>query len=499
MKKSFISFFLCIVWMVSTSHAEPLSLRQALVFGIAENYDLRIARLDVERAEAGVLGEKGSFDLIAELGVNTSHSEVPADSVLLDDVVGTKQAQAEAALSKQFATGLQTRLSLTGTRSDADSLADRLDPAYRTALVLDLTQPLLKDMGLDINTANLKIARTRQQQVAYGYLDNALQLASEIENSYLDLAQAEEGYRYTILARDLAKELLDGNQRKFDAGLIPITEVNEARTAVAGRKEALLLSKQQIVQLRNQLLDLIDHGHSDLPEGWQVGLPEITAQTEVDLNKALELGLKNRPDLQQPRLELDTRKVALVYADNQKLPRLDLEASLGVNGLSGDADSDAYHNGGWQDSFADDGHTWYAGLRFSLPLQNRVAKAQYRDAEAQNKQSLLRLRRAEVAVEAAIRTAHATTELGLERVAVARQSAELAQTTLSQENRRLDEGLSDTFRILIFQNALIAAKVSEVAAIADFCRAQASLYRAMGTNLERYNIVAALPHQGAMP
>lgn len=482
------------------AHADTLSLRQALVLGLTENYDLQIAELDVERAQAGVTSEEGRFDVNAELAINASHNEVPADSALLaTDFVETEQTQGEAALSKQFATGLQTRLSLTGTRSDADSLADRLDPAYRTALVLDFTQPLLKDLGLDINTANLKIARTRQQQAAYGYLASAQKLVSEIENAYLDLAQAEADYQYALLARDLAKELLDGNQRKFDAGLVPVTEVNEARTAVAGREESVLLNKQRIAIMSNRLLELINHGKTERSADWQVTLPMLTSPSEPALDEALETGLRERPDLQQARLELDTRKIALIYADNQLLPRLDLEASLGVNGLSGDADSNTYYNGGWQDSFADDGNSWYAGLRFSMPLQNRKAKAQYRDAAAQDKQSLYRLRRAEIAAEAAIRSAHANVELGRQRVEVARQSAELAQTTFDQESRRLEEGLSDTFRMLNFQTSLVTAKTREVDAIADYHRSLASLFQAMGANLERYNIVAALPHQGAMP
>ena len=43
---------------ISSAHAEVLSVRDALVIGLAENYDLQIANLDVERAEAGISGEE---------------------------------------------------------------------------------------------------------------------------------------------------------------------------------------------------------------------------------------------------------------------------------------------------------------------------------------------------------------------------------------------------------------------------------------------------------
>ncbi len=503
MRKIVIALILLAFSTTSFAETETLSLQQALALGLQYNFDLQISRLNVERADAGIMDEEGRFDVLAELGLGVSRNELPVDSAIItDDLVITDQGSAEAALSKTFVTGLETRLSLIGESNDTDALADRLDPAYRTYLVLDFTQPLLKDMGIDINTASLQVAKTRQQQAALGYLSQAQQLAAEIELAYLDLVQADEEYRYAILARDLAQELLDGNQRKFNAGLIPVTEVNEARSAMAGREENMLLSEQQMILARNQLLELIEQGDAQLPESWQADLPEVTEEEEPALTEALAIGFEKRPDLQQARLEIKNRKIALVYADNQLLPSLDLEASLGVNGLSGDGD-EAHYDGQWHRSasraFDQDGNSWYAGLRFSVPLQNRSAKAQYRDAAAQDKQSIYRLRRAEISVETVIRSAHAVLDLGKERLKVAKRYADLAQTTLEQETRRLQEGLSNSFRVLTFQNALVDAKIREVAAKTDYYRAQARLYEAMGTNLERYNIVAALPHEGVTP
>ncbi len=505
MRKLIFGWIFCSCCFVSATQAETLTLRQALVLGMEHNFDLRVSSLDVQRADAGILGEKGRFDVTAELGLGISRSDTPVASALMtDDVVTTEETRAEAALSKKFVTGLQTRLSLNGVRSDADVLADQLDPAYRTYLMLDFSQPLLKDLGTDINTANLQIAQARQQQAALGYLLQAQLLAAEIERAYLAMGQADAEYRYAILARDLANELLVSNQRKFEAGLIPVTEVNEARSAKAGREESMLVVQQQVTLARNRLLELIEHGEAQLPASWQAELPEVAPVQKIALQEALETGFKQRPDLQQARLDIDARKIALVYADNQLLPRLDLEASLGINGLAGDDGSNgSRYDGDWHNAlngaFDQDGTSWSAGLRFSMPLQNRTAKAQYLDAAAQDKQSLYRLRSAEVSVETEIRAAHAVQELGRERVEVARRYAALAETTLDQETRRLEEGLSNTFRVLTFQNALVTARTREVAAQTDYSRSVAALFQAMGTNLERYNILAALPHEGAKP
>jgi outer membrane protein TolC len=60
---------------------------------------------------------------------------------------------------------------------------------------------------------------------------------------------------------------------------------------------------------------------------------------------------------------------------------------------------------------------------------------------------------------------------------------------------RLKEGLSDTFRILDFQEDLIEAGIRRTMALADFNQGLANLYRAMGMNLGHHNIATVAPEK----
>jgi len=495
--------------LASPAHAAPLPLREALHLGLQHNFDLKAAQLDVSAAEAAVMAREGRFDVILELSGGQSKAEIPTASAFYPgDTLETETVGGELVLAKQFETGLQSRLSLQGARTEgagSDLLADRLDPSYQASMVLDLSQPLLKDFGWGANLADLKIAETRRQQAALAYLGRAEQLVAEIESAYLELLQAEQESGFYTLARDLARELLQGNERKFEAGLIPVTEVNEASSAVAGREESMLLAEQRVVLARNGLADLLLHGAAAAAEGdWEVAFPELPGESAPPLELALATGLRQRPELRRARLETEVRQIELVYAANQRWPRLDLEGSYALNGLAGDdGGSGSPYAGGWNDALdgalAEDGSQWYAGLRLSVPLQNRVARGAYNAAEAADRQALYRLQRAEIAAEQAIRSSWSTLGLGAQRLEVARRYAALAAITLEQENRRLAEGLSDTFRVLTFQNALVTARLREVAAEVDYHKALNSLYRQMGSSLERYAIVAALPQEGVEP
>ena len=56
--------------------------------------------------------------------------------------------------------------------------------------------------------------------------------------------------------------------------------------------------------------------------------------------------------------------------------------------------------------------------------------------------------------------------------------------------------LYEVITVLSFQNALVAARIREVGARIDYHKALSSLYQAMGSTFEHYDIVAALPREG---
>ena len=98
------------------------------------------------------------------------------------------------------------------------------------------------------------------------------------------------------------------------------------------------------------------------------------------------------------------------------------------------------------------------------------------------------LKNLEDKIDLEIKIALDNIESSRDRIEVADRFVHLAKKTLSQEEQRMKKGLSDTFRILIFQNSLINAKIRKVRAMVDHQKALAQLYRAMGTNIQRYDM-----------
>jgi outer membrane protein TolC len=272
----------------------------------------------------------------------------------------------------------------------------------------------------------------------------------------------------------------------------------------------VVYARQQMQTAANPLNGLLANCHDD-PLATHLELTDPLPGTEQSwppLETALATALGERPDLERQRLEIASRDIRLAFFQNQQLPRLDLEASLGVNGLAGDVESPGTaaaraNRGDYRHSFdqatSGDGYAWSAGLRFDYPLGNRAADARYRRAGHEKRQARYSFKGLENTVETEVRNALTAVERGFERVQVAERFQQLADITLSQEMERLREGLTDTFRVLDFQDNIIEARVRKANALVDFNQGLSSLFRAMGTNLQRRNIIPNLEEQEETP
>ncbi|MFO7983847.1 MAG: TolC family protein [Desulfuromonadales bacterium] len=482
--------------------APLLTLRETLRLGVQRNLDLQITAEEIPISAEDVSAEEAAFDPVTEISAETGAERTPTTSVFTGDQYDRQRRYVgSAGLNKRFRTGTEGSVAFETSRRTTNSAITGLDPEYRSYLILDLTQPLLRDFGDEVNTASLREARERRRQASLQFLDRARLLAGEIEQAYTEVGRSRRVVERRLESRELARELLDGNREKFESGLIPVSEVQEAQTAVAARDEELLLARQQAETALNNLEDLLESdgryhlGEAFRTESLSVGQRDVPRQEE-----AFGLALDNRPDLESRRIELSVRDIRLTFARNQKLPRLDLQGTLGTNGLSGNARTPSFgetsgpnpFRGDYNDSLEGmaerDGYEWAVGLNFSYPLDNRRAESRYRQAILRKRQEVHRLHRLENRLATEVENALVAVNRSLERVEVAERVVSLAETTLQQEMDRLAAGLSNTFRILDFQEDLIAAQVRLINARADVEKGMAELYAAMGLNLERHGI-----------
>ena len=505
MNKALVVILFLVLWSLpGKGHAgdrSPESLRELIVLGLETNLGLKIEQAYIPRAEAAIVIEKAAFDSEFFSAIEFGRLATPYESS--SGFSGTsdfEQLSGRAGFQKRFMTGLSGSLSVATDSSSDNDLSNDLDPRYQTSLLLEINQPLLRNLGSAVNSTDLETVKVRKRQAVLAYLQRAQRLILELEISIRQLVGLEKVIRLREQALSLADELYAANSKRYRAGLIPVTEIQEAETAQASRQLQLSVARQnhelQLQELNRQL----DYKLSDrfVPTALDDGVITTDEFVLPDFEGLYDSAKNRRLDLKILAATLQEGALRTGYLRNQLLPTLDLTLQAGINGLAGN-DRGGFpgsrYPGNWFDSVgsmtSSDGYQWGAGLLFTMPLGNRAARARLQQAEMQIKQDRLQQMDLESAVKKELLQQRVVLERSLEQLRLAERFESLAQQSLAQEQRKLEEGLSDTFRMISFQEKMIAAKIDRLNAWVQYQIAMTQMDYLSGDIFERHGIVLA--------
>ncbi len=353
------------------------------------------------------------------------------------------------------------------------------------------TQPLLARFRTDNQRAAVRTQRIQ------GEISD-IQLTTRVENTRSQVRIAYWALRASIDQIEIqrqnlaqAQELLEQNRIRVRLGSMSELQVIQAEAQVASAEQALLNAQ---VQWRNQELvfkSLLVGGPDDPLFQQTVNpteLPEVT-EPEVDIQGAVETALEERTDLRQQRRQRQISEVNLAVTRNSTLPNLNLSAGYSVRGVGGDlfersglgGEAILLERGGYGDAVQSlwdrDTPTWNLSLNFSYPIGNAASKANLQRARLQMEQTDLALRAQELAVVTQVTDAGlAVTDTYLQYQA-AQRSREVAERSAEIELTRFRVGAATNYEVMLAQNALTSARLSELRAMISHANAVAEFER----------------------
>jgi outer membrane protein TolC len=181
------------------------------------------------------------------------------------------------------------------------------------------------------------------------------------------------------------------------------------------------------------------------------------------------------------------------------LPSLSAEAYYGGTGLGGPINP-AYTigpvtsvlpndlGGAILNAYNNTAPDYWVGLNLSIPLRNRVAKADQYRSELEYRQSELRLEQLKKQIRIDVRNAQYALEQYAARVDSARKARDLAQRTFEITKKEQDLGSGSSFQTLSAQHDLAEAQLDLVTATTTYQKAKVALDRATGATLEHNGI-----------
>jgi len=482
-----------------------LSLRNAIEQTLQNNVDIRVQEQAPLISDQNIIREQSVFDPLvsAETSAEQQQSQV-SSSFASPNVNRTDRQRFELKLNQKLLTGTDYEFRFDTQKSSSNSRFTGLNPQYFSEMEFTLTQPLLRNFGIDVNKTEITIANNNRNISDFDFQSKVIEILAQTENFYWDLVFTHEDLKVKQKSLERARDLEKRVKAQVAVGTMAPIEILQSQSEVASREELLLTARNLIQDTEDKLKNIMNISF-DSAEGQKpvlpIDRPLFSGQEKLLLNEAIKTALANRPDYQAKKKDLENKNIRIRFSKNQTYPNLDLFGSLGLNGLAGNARNIANFNGTisrspfdgeLSKSFGSLGNTdffnWKVGLKFSYPLGNRSAKSRLTAAKLEAQQALLNLKNIEKNIIIEVREALRQIKTDIKRVQATRIARKLAQEKLSAEEKKFAVGLSTSFNVLQFQEDLAKEQSNEIKAVIDYKQSKINLNRVMATTLERYHI-----------
>jgi outer membrane protein len=312
-------------------------------------------------------------------------------------------------------------------------------------------------------------------------------------NLYWDLVSFNQDLKARQEEVATADQLLKNNQDQVRIGTLAEIEVTRAQSQLYAARQDLVISQTNLLQQETVLKNALSRtgiATSDLADVHIIPLDVITIPANDDLlpvNDLVADALKNRLEVEQARINLDSNQLNLVGIKNSLKPTLQVFAELTNNGLSGVGNLPGF-SGGYglmlEQIFTRDFPNYSAGLSLNIPLRNRAAQADYATSVIELRQNELNFQKQLNQVRVDVQNAVIGMQQARARYDAAVQARNLSQQTFDADRKKYDLGAGTPYQVTQDQRDLASAQSSEAEAMANYTHARIALDQALGRTLE---------------
>ncbi len=350
---------------------------------------------------------------------------------------------------------------------------------YETFTGARLVQPLLKNFGPGPTLARIRLAAVASEIAFQEYRRQLTVALGQGESGYWDLYLTQEQERLSAESLATAEKILTDNRARADVGKGSELEVLQAQAGAAFRRTRMNEVRQKTVEMATRLGSL----YSYVAAGTNA-LPYATDTPDIDKNvpsmaESYEQAFAFNPDFLIKRNQVEQESIRLTYTRNQRLPQLDLKASLGLNGLGltpGES-WDEMSRGGYP--------AWSVGVELRVPITGGIRERNdYQAALISKRKALVGLKEIEVQVYNAVDAAIQKINLYHENVASYQTVSDFHQKLLEAQLDRLAVGVIDSKTVLETEEKLFESRVAVVESKVLFKRALLELEMVCGSLLK---------------
>ncbi|HXG83975.1 MAG TPA: TolC family protein, partial [Pyrinomonadaceae bacterium] len=504
---------------VDVSNQLPMTLQEAITLALQNNNDIDSSKIDVQIAEFNLRGAHGVYDPVIASEHYYERRTTPTSSTIAG---GANGSVTQSDFSNAFgATGFSP---FAGGSYTADFSASRLvtnnqnatlNPQFPSALTLTYAQPLWRGLRFDNNRRNIAIAKKNLSLTDAQFRGRAVEVIAQVEQSYWDLAFSLRNLQVQIDAVKQARLQLESNQRLVSKGALAPIEIVAASTQITTFEQNIYTAQEAVTRAENNLKTLMLPDRT--AEIWARAIvPVSPVDLEVPriaLEQAVGDAMANRQEIAQLKTNEEINRINERYFRDQTKPQIDLIGSYTGSGLAGTptvrsgttggttsaltarvnelsalnglpvlpttttTTSTIPENlvGGYPQSLSNlataDYPTFRVGVRISLPIGNRTAKANFGRTLVEGERIKNQRAQVEQIIEADVRNTTQSLRSAEARLNSAAASRASAEQLFASEQRQFRAGTTTVFLVLQRQNELVAARGRELQAQTDLNKA----------------------------
>jgi outer membrane protein len=314
------------------------------------------------------------------------------------------------------------------------------------------------------NWTTLKQASHQVAQAEANYRVAQQGLAQRVSQQYFSVLASQDNVEAQEAARDAFARQLEQAERRFEVGLIAITDVQEARAARDRAAADVIAAKRVLASTREQLRATIGANPPVLNKPAET-MP-LLAPVPASEDDWVKVSMEQNLSLVSSRLAADIARDQVHTAFGGHLPTVDLVAGRSYTDSDGNR---LLPDGLTNTNNVSESYGKSLSLQFTLPIfsggetQSRVRQSQYNWIAAKE-----RLERTSRDTERQARDAFLGVNSEISRVQALRQALESSQTALKATEAGYEVGTRTTVDVLNARRSLIQAQTAYLGSRYDY-------------------------------
>ncbi len=483
-----------------------LTLLDCIKKAMEHNYSLRISSVDPSIRHSELIEAEAVFDTVfygsAQFAM-TDRDNIDSGYYTRNVIVNGRGKNKHIATSPYtnqsdhtYALGLRQRLS-TGAvvqlsqqmrrYEDDNTDSSFRNPFYEFGVQLQVSQPLLRDFGVDVNKASIRAAKKQYEISRQAFQLEVIRTIAAVETAYWELFFARQRVKVNTQLLDRATRTYRMVQARKDLDTQSLAN-SRTRAQIARTQADLVAAHKNVYQKQELLLENLNDPKMPLTGKWEIITSDRPNNPElkVEYQHAVDTAMQLRPEIIAQRYGEEIAQLVVDVAKNQLLPRFDVVYQTDFSGAGTNPDQ------AWNKHLQRDLVSHTIGLSWEMPISNRGNEAAYFRAKTQKQQEMLRLKSIKEQILADVNISIHDLNMTNNEIDVRHKSMDADRDTVLYYLATIDAELQNTMTPtslnlkLNADESLARSQIATILTMVQYELAIMNMHRSQGTLL-RYN------------